>query len=139
MPNDSRCAARARNEAATDGVAAVALTPSTRPRSAPPPGPGGRCRSGPSWPCRNPAASAAASTEPTSAASVVIAEPASSGPMTSRNPIAVAPPIAAMPAPMVTASVLASTRWRRDTTCGSAADSPASMNRLTPATLSAAM
>ena len=72
------------------------------------------------------------------AAAVVSAEPVSPAPNSARAPIAVAPPSAATPAPAVAATTFASTRCRRATTCGSAADSPASTNLLTPATASAA-
>ena len=94
-------------------------------------------RSGPRAPDRNPLASAAASSEPTTATSIVSAEPALPLPKTSRSPIAVAAPTAVQAAPAVTASVLASTMCRGSTTCGNAAESAASMNLLTPATASA--
>ena len=65
---------------------------------------------------------------------MVIAEPALPEPMNSRSPIAVPAPSATTAAPSVTARVFASTRCRRGTTCGSATDRLALMNRLTPAT-----
>ena len=138
-PNESRWAASARNEAATVGVRAVARAPSARPRAtATTVRRASSVWSGPSRRAANPAASTAASSEPAAATAVISADPASSPPTTARAPIAAAPPRAATAAPAVAASTFASTRCRRATTWGSAAERPASTNRLTPATASAA-
>ncbi len=137
-PNAARCANNATNPPVTLGTRSTARAPSWSPRATATIARIDRVIvSGPRSPGANRVSAAAASSDPTTAHPVTKPDPRLFDPNTARSPTADPAPMTEITAPSVVATALPSTRCCRGTTCGSAAESPESTNRLMPIAISA--